>query len=37
MNNFLSANIYGGADTNNEFLGEIGAELCRGRWKLLFP
>ena len=22
-----SANIYGGAETNNEFLGEIGAEL----------
>ena len=24
---FDSANIYGGAETNNEFLGEIGAEL----------
>ena len=27
-----SPNIYGGAETNNEFLGEIGAELWTSLW-----
>ena len=27
-----SANIYGGAETNNEFLGEISADLWSNLW-----